>query len=260
MESADVKDEFCSVLMERANDFNKFPKTEVETRQSILEFQDISRFPQFVGALDESHIPIKEPKEHPSEYVNRKSFQSIVLQDVADANGKFLRVSTGYAGSIHDARVLRMSSLLTAVENGDILHSPVRLIGGTQVKPLLAADPAYKLTTWCMKPFPQTRAMTDSQRDFNKSLSSARVVIEQAFGLLKGRWRCLLDKLDESVDEVHSTIITCCILHNICLEVNDATEIDVANDEDGFLGVPLPGHDINADGARLRNTIKDILY
>ena len=85
----------------------------------------------------------------------------------------------------------------------------------------------------------------------------ANVVVEQAFGLLKGRWRCLLDKLDESLDKVPSSIITCCILHNICLEVNDGTEIDVANDEDGFLGVPLPGHDINADGARLRNTIKD---
>ena len=255
-----VKDEFCSALMRRANDFIKFPKAEAETRQAIQKFQDISHFPQVIGALDGCHIPIKAPNEEPNEYVNRKSFHSIVLQGVADANRKFLHVSTGYAGSIHDARVLRMSSLLTAIEDGDILHSPLRRIGGMQVKPLIVADPAYKLTTWCMKPFPQTRALTDRQRDFNKSLSSARVVVEQAFGLLKGRWRCLLDKLDESVDKVPSTIITCCILHNICLEVNDGTEIDVANDEDGFLGVPLPGHDINADGARLRNTIKDTLY
>ena len=132
----------------------------------------------------------------------------------------------------------------------------MRRIGGTEVKPLLVADPAYKLTTWCMKPFPQTRALTDSQRDFNKSLSSARVVIEQAFGLLKGRWRCLLNKLDESVEKVSSTIIAC-ILHNICIDCNDATEIDVANDDDGFLEVPLPGHHVNADGARLRLTNKE---
>ena len=46
------------------------------------------------------------------------------------------------------------------------------------------------------------------------------------------------------MDKVPSTIITCCILHNICLEVNDGTEIDVASDEDGFFGVTLPGHDI----------------
>ena len=111
-----------------------------------------------------------------------------------------------------------------------------------------------------MKPFPRTRALTDSQRDFNKSLNSARVVIEQAFGLLKGRWRCLLNKLDESVEKVCSTIISFCILHKICIDCTNATEIDVANDDDGFLGVPLPGHDANADGARLWNTRKDILY
>jgi len=55
------------------------------------------------------------------------------------------------------------------------------------IKPLRIADLAHKLTTWCMKPFPQTRAMTDSQRDFDKSLSNARVIVEQEFGLLKRR-------------------------------------------------------------------------
>ena len=116
-----VKDEFCSALMRRTNDFIKFPKT--ETSQAIQKFRDISHFPQVVGALDGSHIPIKAPKEDSNEYVNRKSFHSIVLQGVADANGKFLHVSTGYAGSTHNARLLRMSSLLTAIEDGDILHS-----------------------------------------------------------------------------------------------------------------------------------------
>lgn len=164
-----VKDEFCSALMRRAYGFIKFPKAEAETRQAIQKFQDISHFPQVVEALDGSHIPIKAPKEEPNEYVNQKSFHSIE---------SCLHVSTGYAGSIHDARVLRMSSLLTAAEDGDILHSPLRRIGGMQVKPLIVADPAYKLTTWCMKPFPQTRALADRQRDFNKSLSSARVVVE----------------------------------------------------------------------------------
>ena len=120
--------------------------------------------------------PIKAPKDDPNEYVNRKSFHSIILQGVADANGKFLHMSTVYPGSIHDARVLQMSALLTAVENNDILYSPMWRIGGTKVKLLLVADPAYKLTTWCMKPFPQTRALTDSQGDFNKCLSSAVIV------------------------------------------------------------------------------------
>ena len=46
-----VKDEFCSALMRRVNDFIKFPKTEAETRQAIQEFQDISHFPRVVEHL-----------------------------------------------------------------------------------------------------------------------------------------------------------------------------------------------------------------
>lgn len=60
--------------------------------------------------------------------------------------------------------------------------------------------------------------------------------------------------------KVAGTIITCCILHNTCLEVKDATEIGVVSDEDGFPRVLLPEHDSNADGVGLRNTIEDTLY
>ena len=56
------------------------------------------------------------------------------------------------------------------------------------MQPLILADPACKVTTsWCMKLFPETKAMTDGQIYFNKSLSGARVVVEQAFGLFKLR-------------------------------------------------------------------------
>lgn len=56
-------------------------------------------------------------------------------------------MSTGYAGSIHDARVLRMSSLANEVENRTIPVSPViRSRTGEEIRPLLVADPAYKLT------------------------------------------------------------------------------------------------------------------
>lgn len=115
-------------------------------------------------------------------------------------------------------------------------------IGGRIVKPLLIADPANKLTAWCIKPYPQARGITLQQEAFNRSLSGARVVIEQAFGLLKGRWRCLLNKLDESVDKVPSTIITCCILHNICSNLNDDTEFEAVNDGNGNNALPLQGH------------------
>ena len=37
-------------------------------------------------------------------------------------------------------------------------------------------------------------------------------------------------------------------------------EINIVSDGNGFPRVLLPGHDINSDGARLRNIIKENLY
>ena len=237
------------------SDFIKFPKGEVETRKAIQAFQEISSFSQVVGAIDGSHIPIIAPKNDANDYYNRKQFHSIVLQGVADAD-----VCTGYAGSIHDARVLRMTSLASEVENRTILVSPaIRSGTGEEIRPLLVANPAYKLTNWCMKPYPEIRTITPGQRNsFNKALNRARVVIEQAFGMLKGRWGCLLVKLDESVDKIPLTTITCYILHNICIEVRDDVDVDPEDDHPDELP-PLPGH-MNRERSRLRNKIKEAIF
>lgn len=138
------RDEFCSVLIRKAKHYIKFPKGENETRRAIQEFENISTFPQVVGALlDGTHIKITAPRENPNDYYNRKKFHSMILQAVADANYKFIHVSTGYAGSMHDVRALRISSLIDAIDNAEILVSPVkRTPNRDEIKPLLFADPA----------------------------------------------------------------------------------------------------------------------
>ena len=125
-----LKDEFCSAPLMIANDFIKFSKGESETRKAIEAFREISCFPQVVGAIDGSHIPIIAPKNDPNDYYNRKQFHSVILPGVADGRGHLIDVSTGYAGSIHDARVLSMSSLVKEVEDGRILLCPAVHTGG----------------------------------------------------------------------------------------------------------------------------------
>jgi len=52
------------------------------------------------------------------------------------------------------------------------------------------------------------------------------MVIEKAFGYLKGRWRSLLHVLavnDMKFAPYH--IFACCVLHNICLLQNDQLEL-----------------------------------
>jgi hypothetical protein len=153
--------------------------------------------------------------------------------------------------------MLRLSSLHTVIEDKKVLCAPLKICNGKEIKPLLLGDPAYKLTTWLMKPYPQTRLLSESQKTFNHSLSSLRVVVEQAFGKLKGRWRCLLGCLNEDTKQVPTTIMACCVLHNICTEMGDDTPIAIAQNNVGAL--PAAGHDINADGKQLREHINNFL-
>lgn len=80
---------------------------------------------------------------------------------------------------------------------------------------LILGDPAYPLMKWLMKNFPYTSATTKEQDSFNAYINKGRVVVEMAFGRLKGRWRRLMKKMDVNVNYAPTIILACCVLHNI---------------------------------------------
>lgn len=187
------------------------------------------RMPQCVGAIDGSHIPIIAPEEYPRDYFNRKGWHSIVLQAVVDGKGIFWDVCVGYAGSVHDARVLRQSHLWDMVNDQELLgHNKVN-IAGVNIGHYLIGDPAYPIQPWLMKPYADTGRLTPQQQIYNYRVSSARSVVETAFGRLKGRWRCLLKRNDCKVELCKKMTLTCCVLHNICEEFGDSYTEDFIN-------------------------------
>ena len=54
------------------------------------------------------------------------------------------------------------------------------------------------------------------------------MTIEGSFGILKSRWRILLKRQDHSMENINYVILSCFILHNICIFQND----DVYNEWD----------------------------
>lgn len=54
-----------------------------------------------------------------------------------------------------------------------------------EVPYIIIGDPAYPLLPWLIKGYPG--AVTVEQDSFNVYLNSARVVVEMAFGRLRGR-------------------------------------------------------------------------
>ena len=96
----------------------------------------------------------------------------------------------------------------------------------------LLGDSAYPLQTRLMKPYPDSSAMTSEQKMYNYRTSRARIVIENAFGRLKGRWRRLIKKNDMSVGNVPCVIAACCILHNLCEIHGDSFDNTWVTEED----------------------------
>ena len=105
---------------------------------------------------------------------------------------------------------------LDCTESGSLLPNCAQSLSGVSAPCFLVGDPAYPLRPWLMKPFINTGCLTPQQQCFNNRLSKSRVVVQHAFGRLKGRWRCLRNKLSVCIDDVPEVIGACCILHNLC--------------------------------------------
>lgn len=168
-----------------------------------------------VGAIDGSYIPIIAPKEYHCDCFNRKGWHSIILQGVVDGKGLFWSVYAGMTGSMHDARVLRLSTLWELVERGSLYPAYTRNISGINAGYYVLGDSAYPLQNWLLKPFPDNGRLSFEQQTYKK-VCRARVVVENAFGRLKGRWRCVMKRNDSDIELVKSMVLTCCALQNLC--------------------------------------------
>ncbi|KAE8742696.1 hypothetical protein FOCC_FOCC011729 [Frankliniella occidentalis] len=182
-----------------------------------------------IGAIDGSHIFIEKPPEYGVVYWCRKERYSIVLQAVVDFDKLFTNVHCGDPGSYHDTRVLRRSELYNIAERNLEYLFP----NGT----FLLGDKGYAGVgkKWIVTPFKDYGNQTAEQADFNTRVSTTRVVVEQAFGILKNRFRYLRGIMPlRDVQFAAQLVVACCVLHNICIRSNDYGEDfrEDAEDED----------------------------
>ena len=250
--------EFEEALCRIKDLFIRFPYSEDEVQEAMDTFEEEYKFPQIVGAIDGCHIEINAPPENKEDYFNRKQYYGINLQGTVNLWLLFQHVAVGHPGSIHDARVLRKSGIFDLAENEEILSARTRMVNGGLLKPMLVGDSAYPVKNWLMKPFSNRGRLSPQKRRFNQKLNAMRSVIERAFGLLKGRWRLLLKKIEQSHTSVPQSLTAACVLHNFFVMQGDSFDddnnrppLDDQNDADE--------DDEAQDGPATRQTMLDYL-
>ncbi|KAH7954065.1 hypothetical protein HPB49_015317 [Dermacentor silvarum] len=96
----------------------------------------------------------------------------------------------------------------------------------------ILGDAAYPIREHLLTPFKNYGNMTQAKSKYNTCHASTRVVIENAFALLKQRFRQLRYIEFTTVDKITQFIVGCCVLHNICLDNGDIDVEDLLTDEE----------------------------
>ena len=85
-------------------------------KECINGFCSDHGFPQSVGAIDGTHIPVVSPRECPADYYTRKGWHSMIMQGMVDNRGLFTDVYVGRLGRVHDACVFANSTIIIISE------------------------------------------------------------------------------------------------------------------------------------------------
>lgn len=84
-------------------------------------------------------------------------------------------------------------------------------------------DTGYPLEPWLLTTYNTPK--TVAEKEFNVRLRSLRSLVERAIGLLKARFRCLLEgKLRYDPEKCGYIIYSCAVLHNFFLDKNYAVD------------------------------------
>lgn len=186
----------------------KWPGEE-NIRINQIRFEKMKNFPRVVGEIDGCHIRMNCPKSNKEAYYNRKKYFSILLQGTVDSDKKFIDVHCGEPGSIHDAPMFRRSNICN-----QICANPSLMVQGG----ILLGDSAYPDYDFLVTPYKDLGNLSAKQIKFNYMHSATRIVVENAFGLLKSRFRILRFFESPNIKFITNCVVAACVLHNICID------------------------------------------
>lgn len=236
------------------------PETAEERFDACYKFWEKAKFPRTIGAIDCTHVKIQSPGGPQAEtYRNRKGWFSVNVQTIASANLKVLNVITKWPGATHDSAIFYDSQIRYRFEQGDFGNY------------ILVGDAGYKNTAYLATPFlPHSVGANERETAvrelYNASQIRTRQCVERSYGVLKRRFPILsLGMRLRDLDTVRNIIVSCCILHNVAIDSNDALpDVDSSLRAHGFADMmaatffnqgALVGHQTNRNESTIRDKL-----
>ena len=166
-----------------------------------------------------------------------------------DYRKRFIDVEVGWPGSVGDGRVFRNSRLSDIYEEWLSAFPAKRLPTGEtwngtliqeEVPAFILADSAYANSKHLVTTFKLCETHGDGAIEaLNKRLGGARYHVENAFGIMKGRFQLFQHALQcasENIEFGIMLISSLFVLHNFLIDVADASDEwwDIADDENDY--------------------------
>ncbi|GBG77540.1 hypothetical protein CBR_g23985 [Chara braunii] len=198
-------------------------------RQRTMDAHARRGFPNCWGCIDCMHLYVDKPKNaNGDDYCSgRTKCFSIVAQITFDDEMRVVDLNVGWAGTVHDARILWNSSLFRRAESGQLFvddandpfrHKRQQVNGVT--RGYLPADGGYPTLPWIVRPYGPTNA-TPAMKNFDDSHSIVRSGAERGNSHLKLRFQMFHRPHISHSETVVDQFRAVCVLHNLLHDWGD---------------------------------------
>ncbi|KAJ1176970.1 hypothetical protein NDU88_002237 [Pleurodeles waltl] len=139
-----------SALLKHMRSYIIFPQVE-DLPTVKADFYALGHIANIIGSIDGTHVAFVPARRNEQVYINHKSYYSMNVQMVSLADQYIYHVNAKFPGSVHDAYILRNSSIPYVM--GHLQRHRVWLIG----------DSGYPNLSWLLTPVRNARTRAEER-------------------------------------------------------------------------------------------------
>uniref|UniRef100_T1IHT3 DDE Tnp4 domain-containing protein n=1 Tax=Strigamia maritima TaxID=126957 RepID=T1IHT3_STRMM len=216
-----ILDEVCLAIINGLKQEVTPVMNEENWLQVARDFNEVWNFPHCLGAINGKYVDIEYPRNYQTVF---KSASRILVTGVADSHYRFIHFDVTTCDIQENGVDFPSTSFGKRLFSTDnVLGLPGnQQYGGKYNLPFVyIADDAYPLSTHVIKPFHSgDRELSKEETIFNRRLHHAKLSVDNAFGILASKWRCLSKRLVLKPDRAKLIVKACCVLHNYLMTQN----------------------------------------